>query len=202
MKRYIIKNTEDISEAEFGYVDQWPWDYDYEPVTAFRVVHNDSKFILSLRCYEKDPVAHIDYRNGFVCNDSCMEFFFSPSADCSAGYFNFEMNSRPAFFLGYAEYKGAQDVLVDWPEEDFKLHTTYAKDEEGRDFWQVDSEIPYDMIRKYVPDCDLSSGRVIRGNAYKCGTHDQPDHYGTWSPVDTPTPNFHCPEFFGELVIE
>ncbi|MBQ8523446.1 MAG: hypothetical protein IJ457_02355 [Clostridia bacterium] len=202
MKRYIIKNTDDINEAPFDCVDQWPWDYERGPETYFRAAHTDDRLTVSLRCFEKDPVAHIDYRNGFVCNDSCMEFFFSPSADNSAGYFNFEMNSNPTIYLGYALSREDKGVLVDWPEEDFRLCTTYDKDSEGRDFWQVDFTVPYEMIRKYVPNCELSSGTLIRGNVYKCGKHDQVEHYGSWNLIETPGPNFHYPEYFGEFVIE
>lgn len=203
MKRYIIKKTDNINDASFDCVDQWPWgDYAVGPETVFRAVHTDDRFIVSLRCYETDPVAHIDYRNGFVCNDSCMEFFFSPSADNSAGYFNFEMNSNPTIYLGYAKSRDDKGILVDYPEEKLCLRTTYDKDEHGKDFWQVDFVVPYDMIKKYVPDCDLSGGCVIRGNVYKCGKHDQTEHYGSWNLIETPGPNFHLPEFFGEFVIE
>ncbi len=201
MKKYIIKKTDNINEAQHAYINVWPWGSEYRPECSFRAVHTDDRLIVSLRCIEKDPVAHIDYRNGFVCNDSCMEFFFSPSDDNSAGYFNFEANSRPAFFLGYAKCAANKGVLVDWPEEDFRLRTTFDRDETGRDFWQVDFELPYEMIRKYVPDCRLEDGCTIRGNAYKCGCHDQPEHYGCWSPIESEGPNFHMPEFFGELVL-
>ena len=202
VKRYIIKKTDDISLGAVDFVDQWPWDFEYKPEMSFRAVHTDDRFIVSLRTVEKDPIAYIDYRNGFVCNDSCMEFFFSPSADNSAGYFNFEMNSNPTIYLGYAKSKDDKGVLVDWPEEDLRLRTTYGVDEGGRDFWQVDFEIPYAMIEKYVSGCTLSSGSIIRGNVYKCGKHDQPEHYGSWNLVDVEKPSFHLPEFFGEFVIE
>ncbi|WP_262895053.1 carbohydrate-binding family 9-like protein, partial [Parabacteroides distasonis] len=26
-------------------------------------------------------------------------------------------------------------------------------------------------------------------------------HFVSWSPIDLPEPNFHCPEFFGEIYL-
>ena len=63
MKKYIIRNTADINSADVDYVNCWPWDYDYEPEVSFRIVHTDDRFIVSLRTYEKDPVARITVRD-------------------------------------------------------------------------------------------------------------------------------------------
>ena len=202
MKKYIIRNTADINSADVDYVNCWPWDYDYEPEVSFRIVHTDDRFIVSLRTYEKDPVARITVRDGYVCNDSCMEFFFSPSPDNSNGYFNFEANCNPTLYLHYGPCDKTSSVSVEWDEKEFNMTTTFAKDDDGRDFWQLDYEVPYAMIRKYAADAALDSGCVIRGNVYKCGRTDQIEHYGSWNLVGTDGPSFHEPDYFGEFVIE
>lgn len=201
MKRYIIKNTNDISKANIDFITCWPWMEEYTPKVSFRIVHTDDCFIVSLRTYEKDPVAKINVRDGYVCNDSCMEFFFSPSPDNSNGYFNFEANCNPTMYLHYAQCDRTGSMSVEWDEREFGMTTTYGN-EDGRDYWQLDYKVPYAMIRKYAPSCDLSSGSVIRGNVYKCGRTEQIEHYGSWNLVGTAKPSFHEPDFFGELVIE
>lgn len=200
MKKYVIRNTTDISTADTDFVSSWPWDYDYEPKTSFRIAHTDDRFIVSLRAYEKDPYAGVTKTNGFVCNDSCLEFFFSPCADNSEGYFNFEVNSNPTYLFGFNP-KGGSEEYIEWDDTEYKLASGVGCDSDG-DYWQIDFELPYSLVRKYVPEAKLDSGCVIRGNVYKCGRHQQPEHYGTWSPVETPGPNFHKPEFFGEFILE
>lgn len=201
MKRYILKNTPDVTEAVFETVGSWPWKgYECEYLTRFRAVHTDNGLAVSIRCYEKEPYAGVTKTNGYVCNDSCLEFFFSPSADSSAGYFNFEVNSNPTYLFGYNPV-GGKEEYVQWDESEYALTSTKASDEAG-DYWQVDFKMPYAMIKKYVPEFDISSGAVWRGNVYKCGKHNQHEHYGSWSPVGTDGPNFHRPEFFGEFVFE
>jgi hypothetical protein len=48
----------------------------------------------------------------------------------------------------------------------------------------------------------MIAGHVARANFYKCGDETETPHFGAWSPVQTPQPDFHRPEFFGRLVFE
>ena len=41
----------------------------------------------------------------------------------------------------------------------------------------------------------------IMGNFYKCADDTEFPHFVSWSPIDLPSPNFHCPEFFGEIYL-
>ena len=200
MKTYIIKKTSDISLANVDYVNTWRWGKDYTPVCPFRAVHTDDSLIISLRCYEKEPYAAVTKKNGYVCNDSCLEFFFSPSEDNSEGYFNFEVNANPTYLFGFNPV-GGKEEYIEWDDSEYDLKSTTGKDENG-DFWQIDFTLPYALIKKYVPEASLESGSIMRGNVYKCGKHGQIEHYGTWSPVETDGPNFHKPEFYGKFIIE
>lgn len=201
MKSYTVKKTDCVNDAPVEAVNDFPWDYDYRPETNFRVCHTDKELIVSLRSYEKDPVARVDKTNGGVCNDSCIEFFFSPSEDNSLGYFNFEVNSNPTYLLEYGPCSADNSRPVEWDDGEYCLTSSFGN-ENGRDFWQVDFKLPYAMIRKYAPEATLSSGDVIRGNVYKCGCTDQPPHYFCWNRVETAGPNFHKPEFFGKFILE
>jgi hypothetical protein len=39
----------------------------------------------------------------------------------------------------------------------------------------------------------------LRANLYKCGDECDLPHYISWSPIDLPSPDFHCPDFFGKI---
>lgn len=191
MKRYEVIKTDDIEAARFEEINGSPWDYAYGPRAAFRAVRSDGALTVALRCFEDGPVARITERHGPVCNDSCMEFFFSPSADCSNGYFNFEVNSNPTYLFDYGEDSGDSRRHIDG-----EIPVALTR---GGGFWEITVKIPFSLIKKFTPDADLSNGAVIRANVYKCGKTDQPEHYRCWNPVGTPGPNFHKPEFFGEF---
>jgi len=39
----------------------------------------------------------------------------------------------------------------------------------------------------------------LEGNFYKCADETSTPHYVSWSEISTAAPDFHKPEFFGEL---
>jgi hypothetical protein len=39
-------------------------------------------------------------------------------------------------------------------------------------------------------------------NFYKCGDETPEPHFLSWNPIDLPKPNFHVPQFFGQLELE
>lgn len=42
---------------------------------------------------------------------------------------------------------------------------------------------------------------IMRGNFFKCAEKSEHPHYGCWAPVDLPRPDFHSPDYFGELIL-
>ena len=43
-----------------------------------------------------------------------------------------------------------------------------------------------------------AAGDAWKGNFYRCGGKTDPQ-FACWSPIEFPRPDFHRPEFFGEL---
>ncbi len=66
--------------------------------------------------------------------------------------------------------------------------------------WTLYAEIPKEALG-FLTDEKLSK-QVIGANFYKCGDETNEPHYISWNPIDTPNPNFHVPQFFGDLVFE
>ena len=58
--------------------------------------------------------------------------------------------------------------------------------------WQLVMVIPASAFFKH--HITSFAGTTIRANFSKCGD--------MWNPIGLPRPNFHCPEFFGEVVFE
>lgn len=42
----------------------------------------------------------------------------------------------------------------------------------------------------------------LYGNFYKGADGSATPHYVSWNPIQTANPDFHCPEYFGTLVLE
>ena len=61
--------------------------------------------------------------------------------------------------------------------------------------------LPLDFFRLFYPDFRLVPGVRFRGNCYKCGDRTEHPHYLAWNPVNTLSPDFHRPEFLGEMIL-
>lgn len=206
MRSYHIAKTTDLAAMELGRVDLYPWGGERRVEMLFKLGHDGEALYVNLLSYEGKPVAWATERNGAVWNDSCMEFFVSPSADLSAGYFNFEINSFPAMLLHYGRERGNR-APVDtekWPTSAFRLACEKGTDPLGRGFWKLSYRIPFAFFEDQA-GVKLGAGSVIRANLYRCGSNDQIAHYGVWNEIDTaehPRPDFHQPAYFGEMVLE
>ena len=60
----------------------------------------------------------------------------------------------------------------------------------------------FEVLDKLFGKVDYVSGYTFKGNFYKCGDETDYPHFGMWNPVGTEKPDFHRPEYFGELIIE
>ena len=64
--------------------------------------------------------------------------------------------------------------------------------------WTVEERIPLDLIfREKKPVFP----QVLKANFYKCADKTKRPHFLSWRPIDLPKPDFHCPQFFGEIIL-
>ena len=68
--------------------------------------------------------------------------------------------------------------------------------------WTIEYKIPISLLQKYSNVTKPKPGITWRGNFYKCGDKTSNIHYLTWALVDNKNPDFHLPQFFGELKFE
>lgn len=186
-------------------VDHFPWghlaDDDFRPATIARAAYTGGPQDGAIWVYMESSETELRAEQkgfGFVHTDSCMEFFLSPDPGNSPQYLNWEFNPAGGMYL--AIEAGRYDrVLINDPgyRELFAVTTTVHGGG-----WTLEYRIPLSFLRRFFPALELQPGLTMRGNFYKCGDATAHPHYGCWSPIDLPKPDFHCPDFFGELVFE
>ena len=54
----------------------------------------------------------------------------------------------------------------------------------------------------FFPEFELTSGKVLMANCFKCGDLTAQEHYFSWNPIDLVDPDFHRPDFFGKMILE
>ena len=136
--------------------------------------------------------------NGPVWEDSCVEIFLSVPG--KEGYYNFETNCIGTSLAAYRRSKTDADMFG--PEQMEQIGTVASLAHEAIDIQKEGQE--WSML-KIIPFSLLGLTEVpamLKGNFYKCGDCCAQPHFLSWSPIGLPEPNFHCPDYFGEITLK
>lgn len=193
------------SEPIRNYMGKMP---DHFPNTEVKIAYEDMAIYVMFRVADKYVRAVAAKHQDSVCGDSCVEFFFTPGADVSRGYFNLEVNCGGTMLFHY--HPGSRKKRFDEiPVSDCdKIIITHSLprlvDPEIQESvtWTVEYAIPVALLKRYYPVSTPKPHALWRANFYKCADNTSHPHWLTWSPVDYPKPNFHLPQAFGVLEFE
>ena len=191
-----------VSFQAIGTVD-WPADYPYAPCAEFRLAATPDAFLLHYRVQEETVRALAGADNGPVWEDSCVEFFCSPVSDGT--YYNVECNCAGTLLIGCGTGRSGRqpapqpvlDTVLRWA----SLGRRPFGERPADGLWQVALVLPYGAFFRHRVEPPVAGG-TWRGSCYNCGGQLRTPHFLSWSPIDLPKPDFHCPQFFGELAFE
>ncbi len=144
-----------------------------------------------VRAVEKGPL-------GAPYEDSCLEFFFAPM-EGDIRYFNIEFNSNLCLYLGLGRCMEDHTRFIHEAEGVELLSPKASLTETG---WEIHYTVPYKFIRRFFPDFEITAGKRIRANCFKCADLTTPANYLSWNPVEPEPFSFHKPECFGLMEFE
>ena len=177
----------------------WPETFPYTPFCGGRVARTEDALVVDFRVSGLDLRAQNTEDNGRQWEDSCVEVFIQDPE--KADYYNFEINALGKVLACYGPVREGRTRR---PEAQMKKILRFAHleggplDKDGIQTWRVGVVIPFELIGLHPDNLPHS----IRANFYKCGDKTAHPHYVSWSPIDTPKPDFHRPDFFGELILK
>jgi len=175
----------------------WPSAAGYRPKTKAWLGTDGASLFVYMETDETDLRAE-NKGFGYVHFDSCMEFFFAPLPESSPQYLNFEFNPAGGMYLSIGTQRHERTKLPeDNYREFFNVITTIP--DKG---WNLEYCVPLSFLKRFFPALELLPGHRMKGNFYKCGEKTLKPHFGCWAPIDLPKPDFHCPRFFGTLILE
>ena len=175
----------------------WPQEFPYRPDVSFSIARSGSCIAVLYHVRGLDLRAAAMEDNGPVWEDSCCEFFVAHPSDGT--YFNFELNCAGTLLASKRTSRENAVLFTAGQLSRIKRFGTAERkltEENGRIFrWSAGLCIPMDLIGLDPERLPAS----IRANFYKCADKSAHPHFLSWNPVLTPSPDFHRPEFFGEL---
>ncbi|WP_121356640.1 carbohydrate-binding family 9-like protein [Flavisolibacter nicotianae] len=185
-----------LTETEKHSLSFAPWPaFPYRPDVQFSIAYREGSICLQYTVSEKDLQAAYGKINEPVYQDSCVEFFIS--FDEGATYYNFEFNCIGTVLAGYGKGRGDRQVLPESVLRKIDFLVSIQKGGEGIVRWELTVDLPLECF-VFQPLRSLQ-GQQCRANFYKCGDALPQPHFLTWSMVQSESPDFHRPEFFGSL---
>ena len=192
-----IKRIEEIDQCTKFQIDHHLWDKEYKPEAFGRMaVLEGYGVVITMTAMEVNPLRRYHEPDAPVYKDSALEAFLNFAAEYSKKeYLNFEMNANGAM-LG--------EFGMDRNRKKLKSFISCSADCKARirdDSWEVTLKIPMTLIQEVYQREPLKSGDLFSCNFYKISEYPAIEHYASYAPIDSKTPNFHLPDFFGKAVI-
>ncbi|MBR2571165.1 MAG: hypothetical protein IKE30_03420 [Clostridia bacterium] len=192
MREYTICRFSGWEAIETLPIDTRLWCPEVEIRAFAQIAWDDAALHVRLTAEEKQIRAVHTGPCGMPCEDSCLEFFLAPFPE-DPRYINIEFNPNACCYLGLG---GNGELVRLLPEKDWLSPKAFFT-ETG---WGIEYRVPFDFVRLFFPGFAPAPGCAIRANCFKCGDLTETEHYFSWNPVTSPTPNFHRPCDFGRMV--
>lgn len=202
-----VKARFDEAAVEWHAIDQVNWaDFPYRPDVRFRIMHSETEIYLQYEVREDGVRATYGQDAGSLPYlDDCVEFFMIPS-DRDSAYFNLEMNCIGHGTFHYGPNRSERHRCGEEIVRQIRRESTLGSEPfgtcEGPQAWTLTIAVPKRLYAQSDLNLTSFSGRTVRANFYKCGDHTAVPHFLSWNPVGSPRPNFHTPEWFGEIHFE
>lgn len=198
-------NIEEVSDAlvnrgikDFIDTVNWPDDYPCKPKVSFLIARSDTGIYIRFDVEKEYVRASCAEDLSPVYEDSCVEFFCQVPGE---GYYrNFEFNCIGACLA--SKRKGREEDVELFTQEQLSGIKRFASlgrkpigDIESN--WSLTLMIPFSLMG-YEAN---TFPEKLNANFYKCGDKTKIPHFLSWNPIETINPDFHRPEYFGEIIL-
>lgn len=178
----------------------WPDAFPYRPMASFAAAYSARAIYVDflVRCNYLRAECYTD--GGPVSSDSCVEIFLEPHP--GGEYWNFEFNCIGTANCSHRLTRPNPTRLTADELTRIRRYPSCGqrpfRELEGLFTWNLLTVIPLDLMGL---DADNLPDK-IRGNLYKCASATSEPHYLSWNPIFTDRPDFHRPEFFGDIYFQ
>ncbi|MGQ1784546.1 MULTISPECIES: carbohydrate-binding family 9-like protein [unclassified Saccharicrinis] len=175
------------------------WNYASDVRVGFNIGYDSGNIYLKFFVEESNTKAVYRAFNEPVYEDSCVEFFISLDGE---NYYNLEFNCIGNILGGYGSERNNREVIPASVLQQIVTKPSLGSNRieiiDRKTDWTLGVKIP---ISVFIHDkIEKLNGVQASCNFYKCGDKQVFPHYLSWNPITARKPDFHLPQFFGEII--
>lgn len=180
---------------------------EFSPRTLVKLRYDKQNIYGIFKVEDKFVQALVQEINGPVSTDSCVEFFFSPDVSSPLEYFNLEINAAGVPLFHHVTSPRKEYEEVD-PEAIKKIQIAHSlpgivtPEIQEPTTWYIEFRLPIELLKQYRSITSPAPGVIWKANFYKTGSRTSNPHYFTWNEVINHRPDFHLPNYFGNLIFQ
>ncbi len=176
----------------------------HRPAVAAKLAWSEGFLFVSFRVDDRWVVAAAERHQDAVCNDSCVELFFTPGEHLEEGYFNIEVNCGGTVLFHHQRTPRGTATLpapsaIEAMGVRHSLPARVVPEVPGPVTWTVGYRVPIADLAAFAPVREPAPGVLWRANLYKCADRSSHPHWLAWAPIREAKLDFHVPASFGTL---
>ncbi len=196
----IFKSITDVRDFPVGKIACYPWEKSGEghpeSYAAMFAVEGEEIHAV-LWSFEENVRCECTKRDDPVYTDSCLELFLMP-VEGDNRYVNFEVNKNGVYLSEIGTCRSDRVFIKELTGLEPVIDTIRIE-ENGKKAWGYEIILTESFISDLYKTDFTVQETTIKGNFYKCAELSESPHFGTFFPVNTEKPDFHRPEFFGDI---
>ena len=177
----------------------WQETYPYLPTVDFAVAHNGANLLIHYRVTEKKTLGTMVKDLDPVYKDSCCEFFCMNEGDSL--YYNIESNCLGSILMECGKGRDNRTTSTTENLQHIDRWASLGRKDIGlinkETHWELAVVVPVAAFWRH--NFGTLSGKTFLVNVYNCVGSGDDRQYVTWNPIDTPSPDFHRPEYFRRI---
>lgn len=198
----LLSSADGLAQCPVFRVENAQWNSTRAPETFGRMgILPRVGILVWMCCMEANPLRRHRYPMDRVCEDSAMEAFFAfPQASArpegDSLYLNFEVNANGALYAKSGHGRQGRQPLTD-----AEFAATNVRAEILPDYWWAGFTVPFALLRRVADISAFQPGDVFYCNFYKISEDPAQLHFISYSPLHSPTPDFHRPQDFARAKV-
>lgn len=161
-----------------------------------QLCYDDNQFYLHFVKTEPSTLIAQSGELGAPCQDSCLEFFFSP-INGDKRYINIEFNASGCVYFGVASNIPSLLRLTAEGKKTSELFCPKAA--VTNTGWELFYTVPFELVKRLFPGFDITKQDSMLANFFTCADDTTPPHYLSWSKIEGEPFTFHKQHCFGKI---